>query len=80
MNEPDGRDQLNMIALLRRLLLLVLKIGGIVKGRSEREGGKKRRAGTKRTLIRCSFVGREEKQKTYFPVDLESSLSVYSSP
>lgn len=51
-----------------------------MKGGSGREGGEKRWAGTQRTLIRCSFVDREEKQKTYFPVDLESSLIVYSSP
>lgn len=47
-------------------MLLVCEVGGIVKGRSERRREEK----TLRTRIRCSFVDWEEKQKTYFPVDL----------
>lgn len=56
----------------------MFEVGGTAKSRSESRGGRRRRAGT-RTQIRCSVVDQEEKQKNYFPVDLESSLIVYSS-
>lgn len=57
----------------------MFEVGGTAKSRSESRGGRRRRAGTYRTQIRCSVVDQEEKQENYFPVDLESSLIVYSS-
>ena len=42
LNELDGRERLNTIALLEKEDTVVFfKVGGVVKGGSEREGGKK---------------------------------------
>lgn len=60
-----------MIALFKEVV-----VGGIVKGRSEREGEGRNGLGSGVHLS----IKEKKKQKTFFPVDLESSLIVYSSP
>lgn len=73
LTELDGVDLLNMTALFKLEVILGFEAQEVVRDRA------KRRAGTWRTRIRFYFFSNENKNKTYFTVDLESSLIVYSS-
>lgn len=57
---------------------MVFKAGGNEEGRSESEGGKIRMAGNSDQVLICR--SRRKTAKLNFPVDLESSLILYSSP
>lgn len=71
MNESDEKGQLHMIALFKDEV--VADVWGY--GRVRRSDGQ----GLSEFGLGVKFVDQEEKKKTYFPVDQESSLIVYFS-